>query len=115
MIKINGKTYAGADYKESTVEWLKQSTENQREYLKAAIEENSDMPEVILSALREVAEARGYEALANEAGLSQKALYRILDEGKEAKPRYETIYQIIHALGLRFTVEDDPQKTRKAM
>ena len=69
----------------------------------------------ILMALREVAEARGYETLASEAGLSQKALYRILDEEKEAKPRYETIYQIIHALGLRFTVEDDPQKVSKAM
>ncbi len=68
-----------------------------------------------LMALREVAEARGYETLASEAGLSQKALYRILDEEKESKPRYETIYQIIHALGLRFTVEDDTQKVSKAM
>jgi DNA-binding phage protein len=47
--------------------------------------------------------------LAIEAGLSQKALYRILDENKEAKPRYETIYQIIHALGLRLTLEPDPK------
>lgn len=112
MVKINGKTYAGADYSKSTIEWLKQSTENQREYLKASIEENSDMPEIILMALREIAEARGYETLANEAGLSQKALYRILDEGKEAKPRYETIYQLIHALGLRFTVEDVPEREK---
>ena len=88
MIKINGKTYAGADHKKGTIEWLKQSQANQREYLKAAIEENSDMPEVILMALREVAEARGYETLASEAGLSQKALYRILDEEKEADVSY---------------------------
>ncbi|GEM_PF-2475305 len=112
MIKINGKTYAGADHKEGTIEWLKESTENQREYLKAAIEENSDMPEVILMTIREIAEARGYEKLANEAGLSQKSLYRILDKDKDAKPRYETIYQLIHALGLRFTVEVDPEKAR---
>ncbi|MBK7845798.1 MAG: putative addiction module antidote protein [Bdellovibrionales bacterium] len=108
MIKIKGKTYAGADHKEGTIQWLKQSTENQREYLKAAIEDNSDMPEVILMAIREIAEARGYENFANDAGLSKKSLYRILDEEKEAKPRYETIYQLIHALGLRFTVEADP-------
>jgi probable addiction module antidote protein len=110
MIKINNKTYAGADHRESTIEWLKQGPENQREYLKAAIEENSDMPEVILMCIREIAEARGYETLAIEAGLSQKALYRILDENKEAKPRYETIYQIIQALGLRFTLEPDPKE-----
>ena len=55
--------------------------------------------------IREIAEARGYENLAKEAGLSQKALYKILDEDKEAKPRFETIAQLIQAMGLRFTVE----------
>jgi len=112
MIKINGKTYAGANHKEWLIKKLRESDDNQREYLKAAIEENSDMPELILMALREIAEARGYEKLATEAGLSQKSLYRILDEDKDAKPRYETIYQIIHALGLRFTLEVDPQKKK---
>ncbi len=45
------------------------------------------MPEAIISAIREIVEARGYESLAKEAGLSQKALYKILSETKEAKPR----------------------------
>lgn len=112
VIKINGKTYAGADHKEWTIKKLRESEDYQREYLKAAIEENSDMPELILMALREIAEARGYEKFATDAGLNQKSLYRILDEDKEAKPRYETIYQLIHALGLRFTVEVDPEKER---
>lgn len=56
-------------------------------------------------AIREIAETRGYEALVKAAGLSQKPLYKILDEDKEAKPRFETMVQPIQALGLRFTVE----------
>lgn len=93
-------------HKEGLTEWLKKSDRNQREYLKASLEENSDMPEAIISAIRDIAEARGYEPFAKEAGLSKKALYKILDENKDAKPRFETIAQLIHALGLRFTVEE---------
>ncbi len=96
---------AGRSHEKGLVEWLKKSPDNQREYLKASIEENSDMPEAILLAIREIAEARGFEALAKDAGLSQKALYKILSDEKEAKPRFETIAQILQALGLRFTVE----------
>lgn len=96
---------AGKSHKEGLLEWLKKKPEHQQEYLKASVEENYDMPEAILSAIRDVAEVRGYENLAKEAGLSQNALYKILDEEKEAKPRFETIIQLLQALGLRFTVE----------
>jgi probable addiction module antidote protein len=92
-------------HENNLIEWLKKSEANQREYLKASIEENSDMPEAILMAIREIAEARGYELLAEQSGLSQKSLYKILSENKESKPRFETISQIVHALGLRITVE----------
>lgn len=108
MLKIK----AGRPHKEGLIEKLKKSEDYQREYLKASIEENWDMPEAILIAIREIAEARGYESLAKEAGLSQKALYKILDEEKEAKPRFETIAQLIQALGLRFTVEVNPNKSK---
>lgn len=102
----------GRSHEKGLIKWLQKSAENQREYLKSSIEENSDMPEAIISAIREIAEARGYESLAKEAGLSQKALYKILSETKDAKPRFETIVQLIQALGLRFTVEADPHKAR---
>jgi probable addiction module antidote protein len=95
---------AGRSHEKGLLEWLKKSPNNQREYLKASIEENSDMPEAIISAIRDIAEARGYENLAKEAGLSKKSLYKILSNEKEAKPRFETISQIVHALGLRFSV-----------
>ncbi len=103
---------ASSSHEKSLIEWLQKSPKNQREYLKSSIEENSDMPEAIISAIREIAVARGYESLAKEAGLSQKALYKILSETKEVKPRFETITQLIHALGLRFTVEVDPRKAK---
>lgn len=112
LLRITGLTSkggimpkAGRAHKDWLIEKLKKSEEFQKEYLKASIEENFDMPEAILMAIREIAEARGYEALAKAAGLSQKALYKILDEDKEAKPRFETMVQLIQALGLRFTVE----------
>ncbi len=108
MRKLKGT----ADYREGTIAWLRSSLDHQREYLKAAIEDSSDMPEIILMAIRDIAEAQGYEQLAKDAGLSKKALYKILDKNKVAKPRYETVYQLIHALGLRFTVE--PIKKTKA-
>lgn len=101
---------AGRSHEKGLIAWLQKSPDNQREYLKASIEENADMPEAILSTIREIAEARGYETLAKEAGLSQKALYKILSEDKDAKPRFETIAQLIQALGLRFTVEVNPDK-----
>lgn len=96
---------AGKLHKESLHEWLKKKPKHQQEYLKASVEENYDMPEAILAAIRDVAEVRGYEKLAKEAGLSQNGLYKILDEDKKAKPRFETIIQLLRALGLRFTVE----------
>ena len=96
---------ASRSHEKGLIDWLKKSEDNQREHLKAAIEDNSDMPETIISTIREIAEARGYESLAKDAGLSQKALYKILSDEKDSKPRFETISQLIHALGLRFTVE----------
>lgn len=99
-------------HEKNLIERLKNNPDYQREYLKASIEENADMPEAILSAIREIAEARGYESLAKDAGLSQKALYKILSEEKESKPRFETIAQLIQALGLRFTVEPISKKAK---
>ena len=86
----------------------KKNPEFQVEYLKASLEENSDMPEAILVALRDIAEARGFEQLAEAADLSKKSLYKILSDTKDAKPRFETIVKLLNALGLRLTVEESP-------
>lgn len=52
-----------SDYRKGLIERLKKDPEFQVEYLKASLEENSDMPEAILMALRDIAEARGFEQL----------------------------------------------------
>ncbi len=94
-----------SSFKKGWVDRLKKDPELQIEYLKTSFEENSDMPRALLSALRNIAEARGFESLAEDADLSEKALYKILSENKEAKPRFETIVKLLDALGLRLTVE----------
>ena len=92
-------------YREGLVAKLREDPEFQMEYLKTSLEENMDMPEAILMALRDIAEARGFEELAEAAHLSQKSLYKILSEAKDAKPRFETIVKLLDALGLRLTIE----------
>ena len=95
-------------YREGLVARLKDDPEFQTEYLRSSLEDNSDMPEAILMALRDIAEARGFEELAEAAHLSKKSLYKILSETKDAKPRFETIVKLLDALGLRLTVEEKP-------
>ena len=66
------------------------------EYLNAAL--SDDNPDVFLAAVRDVAKARGMAQLANDAGLGRESLYKALSPG--AKPRYDTVLKIIHALGI---------------
>lgn len=94
------------DYRKGLIERLKKDPDFQIGYLKASLEENSDMPEAILMALRDIAEARGFEQFAEAADLSQKSLYKILSDTKDTKPRFETIVKLLNALGLRLTVEE---------
>jgi probable addiction module antidote protein len=96
---------ASSSHQQGLIDWLKANPQHQQDYLKTSLEDNYDMPEAILLAIKDIAEARGYEAFARDAGLSQNSLYKILDEEKDAKPRFETIIQLFTALGLRMTVE----------
>lgn len=69
------------------------------EYLNAALE-NPD-PDLFLVAVRDVARARGMTQLAKDTGLGRESLYKALAPG--AKPRYDTILKIMHALGVKLT------------
>jgi probable addiction module antidote protein len=70
------------------------------EYLTAAAEDPN--PDVFLAALGDVAKARGMAQIAKDAGLGRESLYKALSAG--ARPRYETINAVLHALGVKFTV-----------
>lgn len=68
-------------------------------YLNAALEDPN--PDALLAAIRDVARARGMTQLANAAGLGRESLYKALTPG--AKPRYDTVLKLLHALGVRLT------------
>ena len=70
------------------------------EYLSAALEDEN--PDVFLSAVADVAKARGMSAIAKSSGLGRESLYKALTPG--AKPRYETIQKVLHGLGVKITV-----------
>lgn len=100
MGKINK---AAVSYHEVLVESLRGDEEAQIEYIKANFEDNGDMPSVILSAIRTVAEARGFKNFAESADLNRENLYRVLSEG--GNPRLDTFFKILEALDLRLSVE----------
>ena len=57
----------------------------------------------LLRALGHVARARGMAQVARDAGLGRESLYKALAPG--AKPRAETLFRVIHALGVRLHAE----------
>ena len=69
------------------------------EYLTAALEDPN--PDVFLTAVRDVARARGMAQLAKDAGLGRESLYTALTPG--AKPRYDTVLKLLNALGVRLS------------
>lgn len=71
------------------------------EYLTAALEDPD--PDMFLVAVRDVARARGMTQLAKDSGLGRESLYKALAPG--AKPRFETVMKVVHALGVKLTAD----------
>ncbi|WP_423222507.1 addiction module antidote protein [Candidatus Amarolinea aalborgensis] len=84
-------TFDAADYLDDE--------ETMAEYLTAALEDPN--PDVFLAAVRDVARARGMAQLAKDTGLGRESLYKTLAPG--AKPRYDTVLKLLHALGVRLS------------
>jgi probable addiction module antidote protein len=85
------------------VKKLRERPQFAAEYLKAAIAETDD-PEVLLIALRQVAKARGGLAkVARAAGIERESLYQALSEN--GNPRLSTLVGIMKAVGLKLTIE----------
>lgn len=70
------------------------------EYLAACLEDPN--PDVFLSALADVAKAKGMAHVAKATGLGRESLYKALAPG--AHPRHETIRKVVDALGLKMTI-----------
>ena len=69
------------------------------EYITAALEDPN--PDVLLTAVRDVARVRGMAQLAKDAGVGRESLYKALTPG--AKPRYDTMLRLLHALGVKLS------------
>ena len=70
-------------------------------YLTLVLEEGD--PGELAHALGVIARARGMTQIAAKAGMGREALYKALRA--DASPRFETILKVMHALGLRLSVQ----------
>ena len=69
-------------------------------YLTAALEDPD--PDVFLTAIGQVAKARGMGVIAEGAGLGRESLYKALTPG--AKPRYDTVFKVLQSLGIKVSL-----------
>ncbi|HEX3553024.1 MAG TPA: addiction module antidote protein [Thermoanaerobaculia bacterium] len=70
------------------------------EYLTAALEDGD--PDVFLTAVGNVAKARGMTQIAQATGLGRESLYKALAPG--ARPKYDTVLKVLRSLGVRLAV-----------
>ena len=96
------KRKASISHDEAVIRELRDNPRFAVEYLKAALEEDSE-PRVLLIALRRVVQARGIAKIAKTAGVERESLYRALS--KQGNPRLSTLAAVTKAVGLRLTVE----------
>lgn len=73
-------------------------------YLNAALEESDQA--VFLMALRDVAEAYGLSAVAQEAQLNRENLYRMLSG--QGNPQLSSLNALLKTVGLRLSVQVEP-------
>ena len=76
------------------------SPEMIHEYLKAAFESGDS--ELLMTALGNVAKAKGMSEIARDTGLSRQNLYKALQPG--GSPQYETIKKVVEALGCHISL-----------
>lgn len=99
---MNKKHKPSVDYDEELISSLKDHNEAVA-YLNAALEESFDgqdeSQEVLLRALRQVAEAQGgLGKLAKKTHIRREVLYRVLSS--EGNPALKTFTNLVHAMGL---------------
>ena len=71
------------------------------EYLTAALEDSN--PEVFITAVRDVARARGMAELARNVGVGRESLYKALAPG--AKPRYDKVLKVMKGFGVTLSAQ----------
>lgn len=86
-------------------ERFKRSPEEAIEYLKATLEENGDVPELVIAAIRSVSEALGIsiEQIAKKANKTPSTIHKAL--GKDGNPTLETLTAVLKTIGLKLSVK----------
>jgi len=94
---------ASVSHDDKMIQLLRRDSKFAAEYLKAAIEDEDD-PQILLIALRRIAEAKGgISEVARKAGVERESLHRALSG--RGNPRFSTLSAVAKAVGLRLTVE----------
>jgi len=70
------------------------------EYLTVVLEDGD--PALFVAAIGDIARAKGMSDVSKKSGVTREALYRSLKI--EARPRFETVTKVIHALGMKLSV-----------
>jgi probable addiction module antidote protein len=78
-----------------------ESDEMIAEYLSQVFAEGDS--DELIRALGYIAKVKGVANIADKSGLGSERLYRALSPG--SKPRFDTIFKVINALGVRLHVE----------
>lgn len=99
---MDKKQKRNVDYRDGLIEGLKDHDEAVA-YLNVALEESlmgdEESQEVLLNALRNVAEAQGgLGKLAKKTHVRREVLYRVLSS--EGNPELRTFTSLVHAMGL---------------
>lgn len=82
-----------------------QTNEDIAEYLTQVLDEGDS--DELLRAVGHIAKARGMAHIAEKSGLGRESLYKALAPG--AKPRFDTVLKVIHALGIHLRAEPPHQ------
>jgi len=98
-------TQKTSSYRERLLEDLKDPQEAAH-YINAAIEDGSG--EMLLLALRDVAEAHHMSKVARGAQVQRESIYRILS--RRGNPRLTSLWGVVAALGLKIVVEPIPEQ-----
>ena len=81
------------------------------EYLSLVLEENN--PGLLLSAIGQIAKARGMAKIAADSGLGRESLYKTLNENSQ--PRFDTIMKVLGAMNIKMKFAPVTKKKRKTI
>ena len=95
MAKVATQVYDAASYLKTDADCAL--------YLQAVIDEADGDPGMVVTALGEIARARGMMQLARETGLTREGLYKALSA--DGNPSFATVMKVCKALGLKLHAE----------